>query len=39
VFAPKIGDALVMAGVHVLDKSVTTYRAATKDDKFKLLDN
>jgi len=39
VFAPKIGDALVMAGVHVLDKSVTTYRPATKDDKLKLLED
>jgi len=38
VMAPKVADALVFAGVHVLDKSVTTYRAATSDDKLKILD-
>lgn len=37
VVALKIPDALVFAGVHVLDKSVTTYRAATGDDKFKIV--
>jgi len=38
VFAPKAADALVFAGVHVMDKSVTTYRAATPADKFKLVE-
>jgi hypothetical protein len=38
VFAPKVADALVFAGVYVADKSVTTPRPATADDKLKLLD-
>jgi hypothetical protein len=39
VFAPRLGDVLVFAGVNILDKSVITYRPATKDDqKFKVLE-
>ncbi|MCY1381576.1 hypothetical protein D9M69_695000 [compost metagenome] len=37
-FVPKIGDAMVLSGVNVLDKSVTVYRPAKADDvTFKLL--
>jgi hypothetical protein len=36
-FLPKIGDAATMAGVNILDKSVTVYRPATPDDKITLL--
>ena len=32
VFAPRLGDVLVFAGVNILDKSVITYRPASKDD-------
>lgn len=38
VFAPKIGDGMVFAGVQILDKSVTTFRAATTADKFHVLE-
>lgn len=38
LFAPKIGDAVVFAGVHALDKSTTTYRAATSADKIQVLE-
>jgi hypothetical protein len=38
VFAPKVADALVFAGVYVADKSVTTPRPATADDKLKLVE-
>ncbi len=38
-YVPKIADANVFAGVHILDKSVTTYRAATADDKIKFLED
>ena len=37
-FVPKFADAMIVAGVHVLDKSVITARPATKDDKFQMLD-
>jgi hypothetical protein len=36
-FLPKIGDASTIAGVNILDKSVTVYRPATADDKITLL--
>ena len=39
VIAPKVADAVVFSGVHILDKSVTTYRAAMPDDKIKILDD
>jgi hypothetical protein len=32
-FVPKISDGMVFAGVNIMDKSVTTSRAATKDDR------
>ena len=36
-FVPKIGDAMVLSGVNVLDKSVIVYRPAKADDVvFKL---
>lgn len=36
-FVPKIGDAMVLSGVNVLDKTVTVYRPAKADDVvFKL---
>ena len=37
-FVPKIGDAMVLSGVNVLDKSVIVYRPAKPDDVvFKLV--
>jgi hypothetical protein len=33
VFSPKIGDATVLAGVDIFDKTTVTYRDAIKDDK------
>lgn len=37
-FIPKVGDAMVLSGVNVLDKSVTVYRPAKPDDVvFKVL--
>jgi hypothetical protein len=38
VFLPKIADANVVAGVSIVDDSVP-HRAATPDDKIKLLDD
>ncbi|TLZ36381.1 MAG: hypothetical protein E6K24_06400 [Gammaproteobacteria bacterium] len=39
VFAPRIGDVNVIAGVSIMDKAVVTTRAATKNDKaFRRLD-
>jgi hypothetical protein len=38
IFTPKIGDAAVLAGVQVLDKSVDTFRDATSDDKTKKIE-
>lgn len=38
-FVPKIGDAMVLSGINVLDKRVTIYRPAKADDKlFKVVD-
>lgn len=40
-FAPKIDDSMVFSGIHILDKSVTSYREAAKGDVgfagFKIL--
>ena len=37
-FVPKLGDAMVISGVSVLDKSVTVYRPAKPNDSaFKVL--
>jgi hypothetical protein len=39
VFIPKLGDVLVFAGVNVMDKAVTTYHPAAKDDSpFKVVE-
>ncbi len=39
VFIPKLGDVLVFAGVNVMDKTVTTYHPAGKDDSpFKVVE-
>jgi hypothetical protein len=37
VFTPKIGDASVLSGVNIFDKDFIVYRAATADDKTKML--
>jgi hypothetical protein len=37
VYAPKIADGNVFAGVHVLEDAVTPHRPATKDDKLHVL--
>ena len=37
-FVPKLGPAMVMSGVHVLDKSTISSRPAGKDDKFQVLE-
>ncbi|ARU56496.1 hypothetical protein OLMES_2435 [Oleiphilus messinensis] len=34
VFIPKIGDASLLAGVHIIDKSVTIFRDATENDSY-----
>ena len=38
VFAPKVADAIVFAGIDIIDKAVVTVRPATPDDKAKMLD-
>ncbi len=38
VYAPHVADAVVFAGVHIVDKSAVTIRPATKDDSIKVLD-
>ena len=38
VYVPKIADAVVFAGVHVLDVKVVGHRPATKDDEAKIVD-
>jgi hypothetical protein len=39
VFAPKVGDVLVLSGVSILDKSVIVHRPATADDKIRIMDD
>jgi hypothetical protein len=38
-FVPRVADANVFAGVHIVDKSVTVYRDAASSDKIRALDN
>ncbi|OUR71586.1 hypothetical protein A9Q78_09310 [Methylophaga sp. 41_12_T18] len=40
IYVPRLGDAMVFSGVHVMDKSLTTFRVAQPDDSFfKALDD
>ncbi len=39
-FVPKLGDAMVMTGVNIMEKATTVYRPAEKGDSyFKMLDD